>query len=83
VPPTTPPVNVPVPPIPAQVCTPFAGVNCPAGSVQAQRISNRGPGDADDPIKPGKPAENYDVDPNVPSDNVNTVPKPDGGGGEG
>ena len=78
-----PPVSVPVPPVPVQVCTPFVGVNCPTGSVQAQRTSNRGPGTSVDPVKSGSSPNNYDVDPNTPSDIVNVAPNPDGGGGEG
>lgn len=74
--PTTPPVvpqvppNVPVPPA-VQICTPFAGVNCPPGSRQAERTSSRGPGNQQDPVDPGRDPDNYDIDPTRPSEHVN------------
>jgi len=78
--PPRPPVNIPVPPIPPiiptppSICTPVGGINCPPGSVQAKRISNRGPGNDQDPVRPGSDPDSYDIDPTTPSDNVNPVP---------
>jgi hypothetical protein len=67
---TTPPVNVP------PICTPVVGVNCPPGSRQALRLSARGPGNEDDPVRVGADPDGYDLDPTKPSDNVNGAPTP-------
>lgn len=70
-----PPVNVPTPPVPGvppvQICTPVAGVNCPPGSRQARRLSGRGPGNEDAPVRVGADPDGYDLDPTTPSDHVN------------
>jgi len=66
----------PVVPTPPSVCTPVGGINCPPGSVQAKRLSGRGPGNVDDPVRPTDKPDAYDLDPTQPSANVNGGPKP-------